>query len=263
MLSFWNDTVVLEYGVPQHHVDPEKRRLLEEANGEDVDLSTIELLEIAKKNLKCVEGNLIELSDFQRSGRDIKDTQGQTHISKSRYLREDERIDYFISHAWCDQPENKFRHLASITSAFLRAKDRSPTMWFDKHCFDQENITESLKVLAIYLLSCDKIRILCGPGYALRLWCVWEIFTLFAVASDEVALRRIELVTFGDDTTHQHEVLERLCRFELSAAHCFDPNEEFKLKAVISAVGVAAFEARIRLLGTKIKTDLLQNKEEV
>ena len=251
------ETVIVEHGIIQtNDVNLERMRELEAMNGENVDLSTVELLDIAKKSLMCIEGDRLVRSDFEASVRDP----GVTEVSKSRHLHDEyERIDFFISHAWCDSPDEKFKHVEAIIANFRKAKDRFPTMWFDKHCFDQDNLTESLKVLAIYLLSCEKILILCGPGYALRLWCVWEIFTLFAVVSEEVALQRIHLITFGDDKIHRDGVLESLCTFKLDQAHCFDPNEEFRLKAVIGAVGVEVFEHRIRLLGSLIKNDLLNN----
>ena len=47
-------------------------------------------------------------------------------------------------------------------------------------CIDQNNIVDGLKVLPIIVMSCRHMLIMCGPTYAARLWCIFEIWTLFS-----------------------------------------------------------------------------------
>ena len=75
---------------------------------------------------------------------------------------------------------------------------REPTFWLDKVCIDQDNIADGLKVLSINVMACRKMLVLCGPTYAKRLWCVIELFTIFAFAGEKVALERIEIIPLGD-----------------------------------------------------------------
>merc|ERR1719238_2670095 len=81
-----------------------------------------------------------------------------------------------------------------------------------------------------------------GVWYACRLWCIWELFTLLAFSDVKVAVDCLHLIPLGDG--HGDE----LATFELSKAHCYDPNEEAKLRAVIGSLGNDMFEGRVRML---------------
>merc|ERR1711879_55195 len=48
------------------------------------------------------------------------------------------------------------------------------------------------------------------------------------------------------------EFFEELRDFDVCSAHCYDPNEEAKLKSVIEAVGEARFNAMVRGIPDKI-----------
>ena len=81
-----------------------------------------------------------------------------------------------------------------------------------------------------------------GVWYASRLWCIWELFTLLAFSDVKVAVDCLHLIPLGEG--HSDE----LCNFELSSSHCYDPNEEAKLRAVIGSVGSDVFEDRVHVL---------------
>ena len=53
----------------------------------------------------------------------------------------------------------------------------------DKVCIDQNNIRDGLKVLPVNVMACNKMLVLCGETYVQRLWCAWELFTLFSFQS--------------------------------------------------------------------------------
>jgi len=131
---------------------------------------------------------------------------------------------------------------------------RFPTFWLDKCCVDQKNIGDSLKVLPVFVMASKKMLVLAGPSYPTRLWCVWELFTLFAFSLFEVALDRVELVAFADDETAgaSRKVMMDMEAFKGQLAACYDPNEERKLKTVIRTIGDAIFDERVQQLSRSV-----------
>jgi hypothetical protein len=90
--------------------------------------------------------------------------------------------------------------------------------------------------------------VLAGGTYATRLWCVWELITLFSFLREKDALQKIDLHLLPDGS----DALSKLEMFEVKNAKCYDPNEEDRLMKVIRAVGVDRFEKNIRSLAKKI-----------
>ena len=67
------------------------------------------------------------------------------------------------------------------------------------------------------------------------------------------AISRVHLCQLGnkaDDVMSAviDDVMSELLVFDVSKAHCYDPNEENKLMKVIAGVGIARFHERIRNL---------------
>jgi hypothetical protein len=176
----------------------------------------------------------------------------------TRALGESERIDYFMSHSWHDNAKLKWAKLAEVQAEFIVSHGgKHPTFWLDKACIDQGNINEGLKLLVINVMSCRKVLVLCGKTYVTRLWCMLELFVLFAFCGrdDQDALDKLELapVEDPDEGVTLETILESLANFKLSSARCFDPNEEARLRRVLSAFGERRFEARIRALAPKLR----------
>ena len=167
--------------------------------------------------------------------------------SLSRPVAPGESIDFFVSHSWHDDAQLKYMQLRLLVDAFKRRHGREPTFWFDKTCIDQANIADGLKVLPINVMACNKMLILCGPTYADRLWCVWELCTLFSFMRQDLAMERVVLVPMNSPDCN---VMENLSNFSIANAHCYDPNEENRLRKVISAVGEARFVKQVRDLAT-------------
>jgi hypothetical protein len=59
-----------------------------------------------------------------------------------------------------------------VIDEFKRKHGRVPSFWLDKVCIDQSKITESLRALPIFLVSCKRMLIIAGPTYINRLWYV-------------------------------------------------------------------------------------------
>ena len=182
----------------------------------------------------------------------------------SRPVRYGEKIDFFMSHSWHDNPKVKFNALANFVKEFVAKYGRSPTFWLDKVCIDQDNISDGLKVLPVNVMACNKMIVLCGESYSRRLWCAWELFTLFSFQGQDMALAKVELIPLlrphesmgkgarmlksAEDTKKESEdaVLNQLLHFNVQKANTYDPNEEEKLRSVIRACGEAKFNADIR-----------------
>ena len=78
--------------------------------------------------------------------------------------------DVFLSHSWHDPPMPKWRALRRWASTFERTEGRSPYLWLDKACIDQNNISSNLSLLPVFLSGCKALLVLCGRTYASRLW---------------------------------------------------------------------------------------------
>ena len=122
-------------------------------------------------------------------------------------------------------------------------------------------------------MACKKMLVLLGDTYHHRLWCVWELFTLFSFQSERKVHAKIEIADLNDFNKNRSKAveieaggaknisskinlvnkaksgLEMLQTFELSSAHTYDPNEEKKILGVVRAVGEAKFEEAIHKLG--------------
>jgi hypothetical protein len=158
-----------------------------------------------------------------------------------------------MSHSWYDDPELKYEKLTILADIFKKKYGRYPTFWIDKLCIDQKNISDGLKVLPINVMACKRMLVLCGPTYLKRLWCAWELCTLFSFMSEEQGLKRVEMVLVEKEINFK--VMQRLTSFRLANAHCYDPNEESRIRRVVGAVGEARFNKRITRL-----TDTLCDK---
>jgi hypothetical protein len=179
----------------------------------------------------------------------------------SRPVKPGETIDFFMSHSWHDDPTTKFDTLKRVVSKFQAKYGRPPTFWLDKVCIDQKNISDGLKVLPINVMSCQKMLVLCGKTYPKRLWCAWELCTLFSFMRQEQALERVEVEPLNKQGSKEEGMLEQLVHFDVSVAHCYDPNEEMRLRRVIGAVGESQFNDRIRVLAKACIKQAQEQKE--
>ena len=141
------------------------------------------------------------------------------------------------------------RHCAE----FEAKRKRQPRLWLDKVCIDQENITDGLRVLVVNVMACKKVLVVCGKTYTQRLWCILELFVLFAFSDNEKAtLLRVEILPIEGDGVTRDSVLSSMSNFSLGSAHCYDPNEEARLRGVMEAVGEDKFVERVRSLGRRL-----------
>jgi hypothetical protein len=177
---------------------------------------------------------------------DIVEMQIKADNFKSAGLLGGRKIDYFVSHAWDDKCDNcriaKYDALKYISERFQGNYFREPSLWIDKYCLDVRNegneeykISLNLSILPINIARCNKMLILFSKNYMRRLWCVWELFTLFTFCSKEtMASERIEILSI-DGTVD--EVISEIKTFQLENSHCFDPKEEQRIRSIIHLIG--------------------------
>ena len=226
---------------------------------ENTQLSSDELLEHATKNLRCIDWDAIAINKdiFTGSIRDEK-VDRNALFQKSRPARDGEVVDFFISHSWSDDKTGlvKLAALEELSLNFQKQYRRWPSFWLDKVCIDQSQITNGLKVLPINVCACDKMLCLIGPTYCSRLWCAWELFTLFSFATHEAsAIEKVHVLSLGASKylkASANSALAPLLTYKVSQSKCFDPNEEKKLNSVIKLVGVERFESRIQHLASVV-----------
>lgn len=94
---------------------------------------------------------------------------------------------------------------------------RYPSLWLDKVCIDQGCPDNALAVLPINISACKQVLVLLSSTYLSRLWCVWEVFSLFTFCNKELAAERLLFLSLDSNI--------QLENFHIDHAHCFDPNE--------------------------------------
>ena len=75
--------------------------------------------------------------------------------------------------------------------------------------------------------------VLLGDTYVSRLWCIWELYCLFGLSDDwDDAITRVEFLSLSEGNASL-ALANDLKNFDLSNAHCFNPNDELKIKTRI------------------------------
>lgn len=158
--------------------------------------------------------------------------------------RNNDKVDFFLSHSWSDNT-NKIEALNWFIQKFKCEHGRYPTLWFDRVCVDQDNVTDGISLLPIHIGACNCMLILMGKTYMGRLWCIWELFMLFTFCNTDLALERIQILCIEED----FDPVEAIRTFDINAAHCYDPNEEFRLRyLMLEVVGADALKNSIKAM---------------
>ena len=169
----------------------------------------------------------------------------------STAVEKDARVDYFLSHAWDDPRAAKVAAL----KGFFAGPRASSTLWFDKTCITQCADSDSKRMrdnaiaaLPVNVGACKTMLVLLGPEYLKRIWCVWELQSVFTFCVKELAVERIEVVPVGG-----FDARKALAKWTLDEAHCFDPNEEYRLRRLVHHIGEERFYESVRNLALCIK----------
>jgi hypothetical protein len=234
-------------GYPQREVYADRKCVTIRANDaieqkrvkktEDLDARKQVLFESGRRTLRFYQwaGEVAFLPELlQQSPRAMSDADKEKTYRLAIEFPIDSRtkIDFFVSHSWSDDPTWKRQELIKFSEEFMQRRGRYPTYWIDKICIDQANPTDGIMALPITIGACRDVLVLMGPTYMKRLWCVWELFTLFTFSNKDLALERIKVRKHPD-------VTEDVKDFNVDGSHCFDPNEEVKLRhLMLKVVGI-------------------------
>ena len=229
-----------------------------------------DLLNWARTNLRMFEWDKFEPDLLYTSPREIKDIQEKERLySLSTALSWEDlqfghrKIDFFVSHSWDDCPQDKSLALTKFAARFEAQYGRKPTFWLDKVCIDQKDTSRGVAALPINIGACRKMLVLMSKSYMKRLWCVWELFSIFTFCNKELALERIHILpvrTKLPDDDGRFDIPGELRSFDINKAHCFGPNEEFKLRAILHEIGVHRFRSCMSALALTYERKKLEER---
>lgn len=212
----------------------------------------------AKENIRCLSYKDFRDDLFLRSPRETR-TDPEWRRPETRIIKVPCEIDYFISHSWESNPERK---LKVFNSFIVDRKDCfNINIWFDIACMDfQNNVMKYCYSIPIFLLYCKDLLILLDRTYLTRLSCMYEIFVWFTLHSINKSLEEVVKsikVIFLDEVTDVYSLIIELLHYDIDNSHCFDPNEELKLRYIMSEViGLSKFYDGLRYLAKPFLNDL-------
>lgn len=185
--------------------------------------------------------------------RSIRDVFYKPCHEYSEKLSPNTEIDYFISHAWADDDDKqrkylKFSALESFAESHREQNGEYPTFWLDRCCLDTVRLEDSFKMLPVNIMKCKKMIILYGENYFKRLWCVWELLTLFAL-DESLIVDKLVILPVND----RCDFISDIKKFDVRNAEAWEPNDCIRLNEVISALGIEEFNNKVRSLATKLK----------
>ena len=236
-----------------------------------------ELHDWAKNNFRYYDFKDFKEHLFEKSPRELEDKKEISDIfnlfKKKTIRKGGDRIDYFLSHSWNEGKETavkKYSKLDEFKNSFYNENGRLPRIWFDKVCIDQSDPDMAIAVLPLNVAMCKGFLLLLTDSYLRRLWCIWELFSLFIFTKKEIAIQRLHIIVVNseqnstptkDKKQKELESLESLIKqiekFDIDNAHCFDPNEELKLRKILYNIGEKQLggikDEIIRMLEIEIK----------
>jgi len=157
-------------------------------------------------------------------------------------------VDAFLSHSWHDNVNVKWAALQAWRRGFREQNGREPRLWIDKYCIDQNNITESLQCLPVYLSGCSNILILCGETYLTRLWCLVEIFVFTEMGG---TLSQLQIYVLSRDTNADANIRAAIDDFDVSKARCTKKKDTYRLQSVMAAASAGGKDKLTELVRTK------------
>ena len=158
--------------------------------------------------------------------------------------------------SWRDPAKAKHATLSRWAQERETRTGEQTSLWLDKACIDQTDITQSLLCLPVFLAFCNELLVLAGPSYSSRLWCVLELYTFVIVrpAAGGLVIRPFdEAGPFKEGCETEY-----FRTFDANKASCYLAADRHHLLAVIEAGygSIRAFNRRVRRI-----VDSLDNKK--
>eukprot|EP00931_Biecheleriopsis_adriatica_P020492 TRINITY_DN13679_c0_g2_i9.p1 TRINITY_DN13679_c0_g2~~TRINITY_DN13679_c0_g2_i9.p1 ORF type:complete len:636 (+),score=78.85 TRINITY_DN13679_c0_g2_i9:82-1989(+) len=155
--------------------------------------------------------------------------------------------DVFLSHSWHDDKDAKWAELSRWCEDFRLDHGRSPTLWLDKVCINQSDITRDLECLPIFLAGCNNLLVLSGRTYTTRAWCILELFVYITMQAGIVDQTEPTIVLLGKNKADQEAVKKQWRSFQAQSCTCFLPRDKDRIMAVIEASdgGINGFNKQV------------------
>jgi hypothetical protein len=152
----------------------------------------------------------------------------------SRPLQPGERVDYFVSHVWTDDPAGfeKFSTLLEVTKRFEATHGRKPTFWLDQFCAPRTmKPADSALLMPGTIMTCDRVLLLYTDSLRYRLWCLYELMLLKALSCGEADHKnRVEVVNLSSDSS---KPFRKISLADYSKAECFNKADSIALRSVM------------------------------
>ncbi|CAE7523987.1 CBWD2 [Symbiodinium microadriaticum] len=183
---------------------------------------------------------------------DLSDNQPSLHLFELSRPASLGSCDAFVSHSWRDDADAKWDALQSWKQAFSSRFGRSPSVWLDKACINQQDIEANLRSLPIFLSGCETLLILCGTTYLSRLWCILELFTFVHMGGKPCDIDCVLLV--GPDQSDITAIGNQCKNFDASGCDCSVPaDKETILNIIHTAFGtIDLFNDSVRRIMRRI-----------
>ena len=170
--------------------------------------------------------------DFMRLGLQNKLSQEDSPLSLSVAVSSNApcKIDYFVSHCWSDDVDEKVEKLIRFSRHFYNNEGRYPRLWIDLFCVDQEGaeVAQNVKLLPVFLMACDKLLLLKSDTLGTRLWCLTELYTRFVMtAENDSAERVIDVMNLKESSTESFMV-------DCKVARCSNEEDSILLRERLS-----------------------------
>ena len=149
-------------------------------------LSASEVVALARKYFRGLSFDVLSRSDLNGSA--------DTGLFAKSTKLELGGCDAFLSHSWHDDSDPKWKVLVEWATTFGDAHGRMPFVWLDKGSIDQQNISENLACLPVYMAGCKALLVLAGPSYGSRLWCLIELFVWVRMGGSVAAITVVPFV---------------------------------------------------------------------
>jgi len=162
--------------------------------------------------------------------------------------------DVFWSHSWSDSGQLKMRILLNWATSFQEQVGRTPSLWLDKVCVDQTNISADLRCLPVFLAGCNSLLVTSGPTYASRLWCALELFVYFSMLTEDPSRKPPTVLLLASDSETHSRVQVSWLAFDVEKCNCFHDEDKARIVGVIEQFpgGKFGFNAYIRGLARDV-----------
>eukprot|EP00928_Gymnodinium_smaydae_P048351 TRINITY_DN32312_c0_g1_i1.p1 TRINITY_DN32312_c0_g1~~TRINITY_DN32312_c0_g1_i1.p1 ORF type:complete len:521 (-),score=50.92 TRINITY_DN32312_c0_g1_i1:116-1678(-) len=196
----------------------------------------------AAARCRAVSLDLVTKRDFS-SNTPVQDGLNLNHYTQVTRIG---FVDAFISHSWHDDADAKWDALQAWRHRFKSEHGREPICWIDKYSIDQNDISDDLLCLPVFLAGSRELVILFGETYLNRLWCVMEVL-IFLHMRGESAQEAAVMCPATKNHENASVLAARINRFSVRNAACTKPEDLEMLLAIVEAGfgGFARFDQMV------------------